>query len=195
MKRNHLLVTLALLTGSLAVKAQDMKLLQGDIAPLKSESSFAILFSYDHMTVGKYSNEQDYIDKHKADLNAKEPGRGDQWAKTWVDDRGNSFEPKFKELFTKYSSTTVSKDAKYTLIFKTTFTEVGFAGYGFVRKNASINGEAWFVETADTSHVIARISVQNAPGRGAMGYDYDTGLRIQEAYAMAGRALGKYIRK
>jgi hypothetical protein len=28
-----------------------------------------------------------------------------------------------------------------------------------------------------------------------MGYDYETGARLQEAYAKAGKELGAYIRK
>lgn len=193
-KGNRFILIFFLLSAFSEVRAQKLKLLEGDIAPLKNESSIVVAFSYDNMSVGKFEKEKDYIDKRTAELNAKEPGRGDTWAKTWVADRTNSFQPKFIELFTKYGKLTISKDAKYTLIFRTTATEVGFVGYGIVRKNASIDGEAWFVETGNPSHVIAKISVEKAPGRGAMGYDYDTGLRLQEAYAMAGRSLAKYIR-
>ena len=57
------------------------------------------------------------------------------------------------------------------------------------------DGEAWIVETADKSKVIAKISIQKAPGRTFGGYDFDTGERIAESYADAGKALGKFIRK
>ncbi|MEP7107248.1 MAG: hypothetical protein ABI760_04685 [Ferruginibacter sp.] len=50
------------------------------------------------------------------------------------------------------------------------------------------------METANKSKIIAIISVDNALGRTFGGYDYDTGLRIGEAYADAGKALGKYIK-
>jgi hypothetical protein len=183
------------LNGVIMLKAQHLSLLEGNLAPLKNETSIAVEFSYDSMSVGKYSKEQDYINKKTAELNAKEPGRGDAWAKGWVTDRSTHFEPKFVELFTKYGHLTIAKEAKYTLVFRTTATEPGFVGYGLVRKNADIDAQAWIVETADRTHVIAKISVEKAPGRGAMGYDYDTGLRLQEAYAMAGRALAKYLEK
>ena len=59
---------------------------------------------------------------------------------------------------------------------------------------AEIDGEALIVETANPSNVIARISVLNCPGRTFGGNDYDTGERIQEAYAVAGKGLGKFIK-
>jgi hypothetical protein len=33
------------------------------------------------------------------------------------------------------------------------------------------------------------------PGRGAMGNDYDTGFRIQEAYAKCGKETGAFLAK
>lgn len=89
---------------------------------------------------------------------------------------------------------TITPKAKYTLIYKTTFTEPGF-NVGVMRKNATIDGEAWIVETADKNKVIAKIAVTKAPGRMFGGFDFDTGERISEAYAMAGRALARLIVK
>ena len=66
---------------------------------------------------------------------------------------------------------------------------------GVWRKNAELNGEVWIVETANKSNVIAKISVDKALGRTFGGYDFDTGGRIMEAYADAGKALGKYLSK
>jgi hypothetical protein len=62
------------------------------------------------------------------------------------------------------------------------------------RKNATINAEAWIVETA-SQKVIAKISVEKVPGRTFGGNDYDTGIRITECYADAGKHLGKFIKK
>ena len=80
------------------------------------------------------------------------------------------------------------------MIFKTTFTEPGYNIY-VSRKNAEIDGEVWIVETANPSNVIAKISVQNCPGRTFGGNDYDTGNRIEESYAVAGKGLGKFLSK
>jgi hypothetical protein len=187
-------VFLALLSFSMISDAQKLKLTDGDLSALKDEKAINFEFTYDNMAVGKYDTEKEYIDKKTEEYNKKEAGKGDDWAKSWVTDRQSRFEPKFIELFTKTSEMTESKTAKYTIIFKTKFTE---PGYNIVisRKNAKINADAVIVETANRNKVIATISVDNVPGRTFGGYDYDTGQRIGEAYADAGKALGKFIKK
>jgi hypothetical protein len=183
-----------LLSFSILSQAQKLKLTDGDLSPLKDETSINFEFTYDNMAVGKFDTEKEYLEKKTAEYNKKEPGKGDAWAKNWVDDRQSRFEPKFKELFMKNSDMSESKTAKYTLIFKTKFTEPGF-NVGIVRKNAKVDAEAVIVETANRQKVIGTISVENALGRTFGGYDFDTGERIAEAYADAGKALGKYIKK
>lgn len=180
---------------SLNTIAQKIKLIEGDLSPLKGETALGVKFTYDNMAVGKFDKESDYIAKKTEEYNKKEPGRGDNWAKNWVGDREREFEPKFIDLFEKETGMSMSrkKPGKYTLVFKTTFTEPGYYIY-VSRKYASINGEAWIVETA-TEKVIAKISVEKAPGRTFGGYDYDTGVRIAECYADAGKHLGKFIKK
>jgi hypothetical protein len=42
--------------------------------------------------------------------------------------------------------------------------------------------------------VVAKVSIQKAPGRSFFGSDYDTGERIAESYADAGKGLGKFIK-
>ena len=116
------------------------------------------------MSVGKYKKEEDYIDAKKAEYNKKEPGRGDNWAKSWVKDRESRFEPDFIKLFSENSGMEVSDKGKYTLIFHTTSTEPGY-NIAISRKNAYIDAEVLIVETANRSNVIAKLSLDNAPGR------------------------------
>lgn len=187
------LAIVILLCFSMAIQAQKLKLQEGDLAALKDQTSINFEFTYDKMSVGKFDNEKDYLEKKTAEYNKKEAGRGDNWSKSWVADRQSRFEPKFIELFTKASNMTESKTAKYTIIFKTKSTEPGYNIY-ISRKNAQIDADAVIVETANKSKVIALISVDNALGRTFGGYDYDTGERISEAYADAGKALGKFIK-
>jgi hypothetical protein len=180
---------------SLNSMAQKIKLIEGDLAPLAGESSLMVKFAYDNMRVGKYDKESDYIAKKVEDYNKKEPGRGDTWAKSWVGDREREFEPKFVDLFDKSGNITISrkKPTKYTLVFKTLFTEPGY-NVVITRKNAVINAEAWIVQTG-SEKVIAKISITKAPGRTYGGYDYDTGVRIAECYAISGKKLAKFIKK
>jgi hypothetical protein len=192
--KNSLIVFL--LIFSLPSFSQAVKVVEGDLKPLKGESTIRVEFTYDNMVIGDdRTPEADYKKKKKQDLNAKEAGRGDSWEKAWVDDRKERFEPKFKELFEKYSKKQIDSNAKYTLIFNTTRTEPGWVGVGLVRRSARIDGEVYIVETANRKNVIAKLLVDNAPGAGGMGYDYDTGLRIQEAYAKSGKELGRVIGK
>ena len=174
--------------------AQKIKLVEGDLAPLKGQSSLKTDFQYE-MSVGKFDKEEDYIAKKKSELNEKEAGRGDTWEKAWVSDRQDRFEPQFRELFSKYSDiSTVDEDAAYTLVFKTIKTEPGF-NVGVASRPAFIDAEAWIVESKDPSKVVAKISVTKAPGRDVMGFDYETGARLQEAYAKAGKELGAFLKK
>ena len=173
--------------------AQKVSLVDGNVAPLKGEKKVNIQFVYDGMGVGSFADEKDYVAKKKKEYNEKEPGRGDNWEKSWIGDRKNRFEPQFIELFSKHSGIIVGNypDAKYTLVFKTTFTEPGFNIY-IARKNASVNGIATVVETSSKKQ-LAEYRVNKAPGRTFGGYDYDSGTRVQEAYATAGKGLGKTI--
>lgn len=180
---------------SLGSFAQKIKLVEGDLSPLAGQQEINTEFDYSQMKVGKFDNEAEYVSKKKEELNNKEAGRGDTWAKAWVDDRQNRFEPKFNELFAKSSGITLgtSPKSKYTMIVKTIFTEPGF-NIGVMRKNAMINTEITIVETGNKKKVVARITMDKALGRTFGGYDFDTGLRIAEAYADGGKALGKFVK-
>ena len=173
--------------------AQKIKLTEGNLSALKGQKSINLELTYDGVRVGKYADEKEYIEKKKAEYNKKEPGKGDQWEKDWNADRKGRFEPRFTEQFI-LAGMSAKEDAQYTLIFNTTFIEPGF-NVGVARRNAYIDGVALLVATADKSKVLAKLTVDNAPGRIYGGYDFDTGLRIQESYATAGKQLGRFVAK
>jgi hypothetical protein len=185
---------------------QKVKLEEGDLSPLKSEKTIAFAFTYDSMSMGSghghppgpghahaQQTEAEYVAKHTEEYNKKSPGKGDEWAKAWKDDRETLYEPGFTKEFEKYGGLQPDPKSKYTLIFKTTVTEPGF-NIGFMRHNAEISGVAWIVETANKSHVIAKISVINSPGGSFFENDYATDERISTAYSEAGRGLGYFIK-
>lgn len=191
MRAKQLLLAASLFI-TLAATAQKIKKTQGDFTPLKSEKSINIEFKYDGLAVGKFKNEAEYVTKKTEEYNKKEAGKGDKWATDWKGDRPRAYEPQFIEQFVEKSGLKNEKNAKYTLIFQTTFIEPGF-NVGAWRKNASINATATIVETANPNNILAVINIDNAPGRDAMGFDYDTSWRISEAYAKAGKSLANYI--
>ena len=191
------LLILAMLSISLGVSAQKIKLIEGDLSPLKGQKSVNTEFVYDGMTVTtKNRPEDEYLAEKTAEYNKKEAGKGDKWATAWKEDRKTRFEPQFRELFTKHSEMSSASDEKatYTLIFKTTSTETGY-NIGISKRPAYIDGELSVVETANKSKVIAKISILNVVGSQFGGFDFETGARLQECYAKAGKELGAFIRK
>jgi len=181
-------------------EAQKLKVFEGNLDALKGEKELHIQYDYSDMTVGKYSEEK-YVDKKVKEKNKDEAGEGDTWHGKWVADRSERFEPKFEELINKFLDGKIKAgsdedyaDAKYTLIVKTTHTEPGW-NVGVSRRPAHINVEYWIVETANRETVKAKARMEKIPGQDAMGFDFDTGLRLQEAYAKAGKELGKFLTK
>ncbi|MBK8609637.1 MAG: hypothetical protein IPL84_06760 [Chitinophagaceae bacterium] len=188
-----LMTLLAFTFGSLNTTAQRVKNTSGNKDILKSETDINIEFNYDDISVGKYKNEQEYITAKTDEYNKKEAGKGDTWAASWKRDKEARFEPKFIDLFKEQSGMNIVTSAKYTLIFKTTSIEPGW-NIGISRKNAEIDAEVWIVETANKSNKLATFTINNVPGGTAFGYDFDTGTRIAEAYAKAGKSIGKSLK-
>lgn len=67
---NKCIPLFAILFFSINVYAQKIKTLSGDVSVLKNESAINIEFVYDGLSVGKYSNEKEYLDK-KEEYNKK----------------------------------------------------------------------------------------------------------------------------
>jgi len=179
--------------------AQRIDLKSGDVSVLAGQKTVNIAYDYSEFGVGKFATEKEYLEKKSAEYNAKEAGKGDIWRKAWVDDRKDRFEPKFEELFNKgledkgITAVTGKPDAKYTFIVHTRFVEPGF-NVGVMRKNASVDFDIELVETAGKSKV-AEMTLNRVPGALAMGMDFDTGARLAESYAKAGKVLAAYIDK
>jgi hypothetical protein len=194
MKLIKSLATLAIV-GLFAVPAQAgrIKIVEGNLDALKGQTDVNLLFDYSAVAVGKYKNEADYIADKVEAYNKKEPGKGDAWAKAWVNDRDTRFQPAFIEKFEDESKLNVSAKAKYAFIIKTKFIEPGYNVY-VSRKNAEIDCEVWLVDAADPTKALCKMAVENNPGRTYGGYDYDTGVRIAESYEYAGKYFGKFLR-
>jgi len=188
------LLILAFMIFTIQSFAQRMKVVQGDLSVLKGQSSINVEYVYDGQAVGKFSDEADYIAEKKAKYNEDEAGRGDHWAEEWVNDRHNLYEPKFEELLKDRTGWSISKDAPYTIILKTTKTEPGF-NVGIVKQPAYIDSEAIIVASDNKDKVLCRVVMTNAPGQSFGGADFATGPRIAEAYAKTGKSLGAMIKK
>lgn len=194
------LLLAATLFAASPLMAQRLKLESGSPVFLKGETTLNLEYAYDGLKVGKEA-EQAYIDKKVADYNKKEAGTGDKWLAGWKSDRERRFQPKFEELLNKqFTEKKLAlnagkhPEAKYTMVLKTTVLEPGF-NVAVMRKPAEVSAVAEFFDTKDRSKPLAVISILNAPGRDAMGYDFDVGYRLQEGYAKTGKELGSFLVK
>jgi hypothetical protein len=200
MKKTFLFLAFCLISTSLF--GQKIRIFEGSLDAIAEETEIGVFFSYDDMQVGKL-READYLNRKVADYNEDEPGRGDTWRENWVNDRKERFEPKFLELFDKYMSDD-SKDGgfllspdngltKYVFNVNTSFTEPGF-NIGIMRQNAAITLDINVTDSA-TGELVARVIIENASANSFSGMDFDTGFRIQECYAKAGREFAKFLIK
>lgn len=194
-KWSSLLLALGLYTSA---TAQKLVVYEGNLNFLKDQKTLNVNYDYSNMSVGDFEKEQDYIDEKVKEKNKDKAGEGDTWAKKWVADREERFEPKFVELINEYLEGKMKvdnkKEAAYTLILKTTHTEPGY-NVGVWRRPAHINVDVWFVDTKDNSKVLAKAKMEKVPGQDAWGFDFDTGYRLQESYAKCGKEIGKYLVK
>ena len=167
----------------------------GDLSVLKGEKAVNIKYTYNDMIVGSMSEEA-YLEKKVSEYNAKKPGRGDEFKKSWERNKQSVYPVSFNQLFEKscgIKANTIS-DEKYTLIVNTNYFEPGF-NVGVVRRNAEISVVIKLVKTDEPDKTIAEIVITNSPGRTVSGYDYDVASRVSESYAKAGKECGKIIKK
>ena len=175
-----------------------VKVDEGDLGFLRGVTYLNVQYDYSQMGVGKFDAEQDYINKKVEEYNDKESGQGDVWLQSWKNARATFYQPRFEDAINDQLSdvgckvSAGKKDAKYTMILKTVFTE---PGYNIVisRKHASIDVEVIFVETGSTT-ILAKLIMNKIPGRTFGGNDYDVATRLSEAYAKCGKDLGKSLK-
>lgn len=190
----QLLAITGILFCSLAGFTQTVDLNKGDLSILAGETTINIEFTFEKMSVGDFGKEADYIKAKTAEYNAKEAGTGDSWAKKWEEDKTGKFAPKFILGFTNQSKMTVSKEAKYTLIFNTKALEPGYS-VGVSKRNAGIDGTVTIVETANRDKKLIVISVERPGENMFRGAAFDAGSRIADAYYLSGQKVGKFILK
>lgn len=194
------IAALFLLVGIVAfsVNAQRVQIKKGNLNFLKGVKEINVKYDYSNMGVGKFKNEQDYIDKKVKEYNEKEAGKGDKWKEGWEGARTTRYEPKFEELINKQLEKLKIRvyqdmeDAKYTLTVVTTFTEPGI-NIGIYKQPAYCNFK--YVFTDENGKVVAELLQNKVPGSQFTGYDFDAGSRIAESYAKGGKELGKTIYK
>lgn len=190
------LLSLFTLAGAMLVctqlKAQDIT--KGSLAFLKGVTEINVSFVYTNLNVGKEGKEANYIKKKKATAEEKEAGAGAAWEKSWYDDRPKRYEPRFVQLFAKYANMKIGAEdvkGKYTMVVETKFIEPGY-NVGISSGAAIIDLEISIYDAADMKKPLCKIKMDKV--KGGKG-QFDTGMRIGDAYAKAGKELGKLVAK
>src|SRR5690606_31196453 len=105
---------------------------------------------------------------------------------------------KFIESFNKRfdGEVRVAKDidAEYTMKIHSTMMWAGY-NVGIVRKNAKLEATVSVYKTSNPSEVLWSANYTKVEGSGAMGYDFDSGYRITEAYAKIAKEVAHNIKK
>jgi hypothetical protein len=173
-----------------------IEILSGNPKYFKNANSYHIQFDYSNLKVGKYADEQSYIEYMKDDAEKRAEGSSGNWVKKWYSDRTDVFQPKFIELFNKFSGNiikidTVYKNQKYVLSLHTQFLEIGF-NKNFTKSPTYINVIVTIYEPNSSEKPLV-ISMENIIGdEVASSYSPDF-RRIEEAYAKCGKELAKYM--
>lgn len=194
MKTCKTIVLFIFLLSGISSLAQEVNLSRGDLSILKDEKTINIEFTYDKMTVGDDGKEADYIKRKRTEMNEKEQGSGEIWARKWEEDKKGRYEPKFILGFTNLSKMTVSAEAKYTLIFNTKALEPGYQ-VGISKRNAGIDGTVTIVETANREKKLIVLSVERPGENKWRGAAFDAASRIADAYYLTGQKIGKFVAK
>lgn len=191
MKR--ILTFLILLTTATPFFLKAQEVVKGKLDFLKGTTEMKVVFTYNKLIVGQDGREASYIKRRKAEKDAKEPGSGAAWEQSWFADREKHYEPSFTKLFTKYADINLSKDStlKYVMVVNTRFIEVGYNA-GITSQKAGINLEVEIFDQANMKKSICKIMMEDM--KGGKG-QFATGPRIGDAYAKAGKELGKMISK
>lgn len=195
----------AVLLVPVALMAAKAKVVSGDLAILKGQTTIDVEFEYTGLTVGgKGTPEAQWLAEEVAKRNGKKAGSGDAFQATWVSSRTELYAPRFLEELNKELAKAGAKAvlgggaAKYTLIVRTVQVEPG-ANIGF-------NTQAWatlevrLVETAKKEVALATIGIEKIrPATKKVGGiklgGYDAESRLAECYDDGGEALGELLVK
>lgn len=197
--KKQLTVVLVLLCTTFMF-AQKAKIIEGNFKSLKGITEFNLEFDYTDVQIPKYKSEEEFLEDKMKKRDEKEPGTGEEFKKSWFDDRDERYAPKFIESFNKRfdnGEVKVDRDidtAEYTMKIHTTGLYAGY-NVGISRKNAWIDAEITVYKNDNPDKAILIVKYTKAEGSGAMGYDYDSGYRISECYAKLAKTYAKTILK
>ncbi len=196
--KKQLVLFVALLFGTFAF-SQKVKVVEGSFKNLKGISAYNLEFDYSNLSIPKYDSEEEFLEDKMAKREEKEPGTGEKFKQAWFNDREEQYEPRFIESFNKRfddGEVKVGKDigAEYTMKIHTTMMYAGY-NVGVMRQNSKLEATVSVFKTDAPNQVLWKAKYTKVEGKGAMGYDFDSGYRISEAYAKLAKTIAKNIQK
>jgi len=197
MKNKLSLIIIVLL--STTIYAQKLKIKEGSFKNLKDIKEYTLVFDYTDVQIPKYDSEEDFLKDKMDKREKKEAGSGEVFKKSWFADREERYEPKFIESFNKRFEDGIVKvnkgeNSKYTMLIKTTLMYAGY-NVGAWRQNAKIEATITIFETSNPDEILFSGDYTKIEGKGAMGYDFNSGYRISEAYAKLAKEFAKNLKK
>ena len=196
------LIAVVMFTLVFAAACSMVKYKKGDQTKgyLNGIKKIAVQYDYSTARVGKFATEADYVADKVAEHNKKEAGKGDEWKAKWDEQKTTVFATKFESLINEYTKKKELEvgsglaDAELTMVVRATHIEPGW-NIGISRQDASISLKIEIYKTGDMNNALVEYEINRVPGRGAMGFDFDAGYRLGEAFALAGKELGKFLTK
>ncbi|ESU23754.1 hypothetical protein FEDK69T_11610 [Flavobacterium enshiense DK69] len=188
---------IVLLLASGVTMAQKKRILSGDFKNLKGITEFNLVFDYTDLKVDKFETEEAFLeDKMKK---REEKGTAEDFKKSWFSDREERYEPKFIESFNKRFDGEIKVDkklssAKYTVKIQTLWIYPGY-NVGVVRQSSKLNAIIKIVEIGNPDNILLSVGYEKVLGKGAAGFDYNSGYRISEAYAKLAKEFAAELKK
>ncbi len=167
---------------------------------MQGTDKILVKFDYSAVRVGKFATEAEYIENRMAEIDEKEPGKGDEWRVKWEEQKDSVFEHQFIKLMNDQTGKkgvfagTDFNDAPLTMMVHVTFIEPGW-NIGISRRNAEVSMTIEIYKTGDMNNPLVVYEMNRLQGVGAMGFDFDAGYRIGQSFARGGRDLGKFLVK
>jgi len=176
--------------------AQKGKVVQGKWKSLDGIEQFDLEFDYSNVEIPEFDKEEDYITQKMKEKDEDEPGQGEIWKQKYFADREDHFEPKFIESFNKRGDQKVSKssdDSQYILKVIITNSYNGW-NVGVMRKAARIDATIIIHKKEDDTPIFM-VNYENVKGADAMGFDFESHIRVAEAYAKLAKSFMSDFKK
>lgn len=180
-----------------------IEILSGNPKYFKNAKNYHVQFDYSNLKIGKFEDEQSYIQYMMEDAEKRKVGSSESWLKLWNEERVNSYQPRFIELLIKHSKyeldvDTIFKNQQYVLNLHTQFIEIGY--------NKNTEKSPTYINVIVTIHKIGSsespliISMAYITGKEFAWVTLVNNFyspefrRIEEAYAKCGKELAIYMR-